>query len=128
MEMGSKPSIRFPNTLVEFRLYGIDAPEIKKGKKLLPDEKLLQLPGQLLMELGNKSAEFLRTLIRKGARINVVQEKGNKSDVYCTQLCYAYLLTPIQGINQTFYITNANKTSFIHNPHVHCFHQPYYSV
>ena len=75
----------------EIRLYGIDAPEIKKCKKLLQDEKMLQMPGQLLMELGNKSAEFLRTIIWKGATINIVQEKGNKEDIYGRQLCYAYL-------------------------------------
>lgn len=82
---------KISNALFEFRMYGIDAPEIKKCKKLLQDEKMLQMPGQLLMELGNKSAEYLRTLIWKGARINIVQEKGNKSDIYGRRLCYAYL-------------------------------------
>ena len=88
---GFKALHKISNTLVEFRLYGIDAPEIKKCKKLLQDEKMLQMPGQLLMELGNKSAEFLRTVIHKGSTISIVQENRNKSDIYGRQLCYAYL-------------------------------------
>ncbi len=66
-------------------MYGIVAPEIKKCKKLLQDEKILQMPGQLLMELGSKSAEFLRILIWKGAIINIVQEQANKIDGYGRQ-------------------------------------------
>ena len=92
---GFKALHKISNTLVEFRLCGLDAPEIKKCKKLLQDEKILQMPGQLLMEFGNKSAEFLRTVIQKGSTISIIQENRNKSDIYGRQLCYAYFLMEV---------------------------------
>lgn len=88
---GFKALNKVSKTLVEFRMYGIDAPEIKRCKKLMQDEKNLHLPGQLLIELGNRASEFLRTLIWKGSIISIHQEKRNTVDIYGRQLCYAYL-------------------------------------
>ena len=44
----------------EVRLLGIDAPEIKKCKKLMQDERETHIAGQFLIELGYKSFAFLR--------------------------------------------------------------------
>jgi len=48
----------------EVRLLGIDAPAVKKCRKLLQDEREAHLPGQLLMELGNISRQYLASVGR----------------------------------------------------------------
>ncbi len=73
---GFKAVHKVSKTLVEFRMYGIDAPEVKKCKKLSNDEKMLRLPGQLLVELGNKAAQFLRSIIWKGVTITMYRKKA----------------------------------------------------
>lgn len=78
------------NEVVEFRLLGIDAPEIKVCKKLKQDEKELHLPGSLLMELGNISAAFLRSTIAVDSLVHIKQESRNTADKYGRKLCYAY--------------------------------------
>ena len=75
----------------EVRLLGIDAPEIKKCRKLLQDEKELHLPGQLLMKLGQQSFAYLRALAKVGESVRIVSEIGNEIDVYGRVLAYAYL-------------------------------------
>ncbi len=45
----------------EIRLYGIDAPETKRGDKLKQDERELHLPGSFLLTLGYKSFDFYAT-------------------------------------------------------------------
>lgn len=78
------------NEVVEFRLYGIDAPEIKKCKKLLRDEKETHLPGKLLMHLGNLSASFLRSILPATTYITIRQEGRKTTDMYGRALCYAF--------------------------------------
>lgn len=74
----------------EFRLYGIDAPEIKKCRKLVEDERKLHLPGQLLIKLGYQSMNFLKNLAVIGSRCTIAQEK-NSTDFYNRSLAYVYL-------------------------------------
>ncbi|HEX8277786.1 MAG TPA: thermonuclease family protein, partial [Segetibacter sp.] len=78
------------NEVVEFRLYGIDAPEIKVCKKLKQDEKELHLPGSLLIQLGGISAAFFRSTITVDSLVHIKQERLNKEDIYGRKLCYAY--------------------------------------
>ena len=75
----------------EFRLYGIDAPEIKKCRKLIEDERKLHLPGHLLIQLGYKSMKYLKELARVGANCTIQYEKSNVTDFYNRRLAYVYL-------------------------------------
>ncbi len=77
--------------LIEIRLYGIDAPEVKKCKKLKLDEKITRKPGAFLMMLGKMSMKFLIELIPPGTEIEVRQESKNRIDVYGRKLAYVYL-------------------------------------
>ncbi len=79
------------NEEFEVRLLGIDAPEIKKCRKLLQDEKELHLPGQFLIKLGQQSFAYLRELAKVGENVRIVSEIGNEVDIYGRVLVYAYL-------------------------------------
>jgi micrococcal nuclease len=79
------------NEVVEFRLYGIDAPEIKVCKKLKQDEKELHIPGSLLIELGAIAASFLRSFLSNGTLVHIKQEHQNKEDKYRRKLCYVFM-------------------------------------
>ena len=76
----------------EIRLYGIDAPEIKRGEKLNQDERETHLPGTYLIALGYKSFNFLRQTVKPGTRVTIVQEPNNLTDKYGRTL--AYILLP----------------------------------
>ncbi len=75
----------------EIRLYGIDAPEIKRGDKLKQDERELHLPGSFLLILGYKSFDFLRNKIKPGRKVTLVQETSNLTDKYGRTLAYVIL-------------------------------------
>lgn len=75
----------------EIRLYGVDAPEIKRGDKLIQDERELHLPGTFLMTLGYKSFDFLRNKIKPGRKVTLVQETSNLTDKYGRTLAYVIL-------------------------------------
>ena len=75
----------------EIRLYGIDAPETKRGDKLKQDERELHLPGSFLLTLGYKSFDFLRNKIKPGRKVTLVQEASNLSDKYGRTLAYVIL-------------------------------------
>lgn len=75
----------------EVRIYGIDAPELKPSNKLLRDEKELNLPAEFLIELGNKSLNFMLQVVRPGDRVTLVQEKRNMVDGYGRTLAYVIL-------------------------------------
>lgn len=79
------------NEVLEFRLYGIDAPEIKVCKKLRQDEKELHIPGELLIQLGTISATFLRSVLPVNTLLTLKQERQNKADKYGRMLCYAFV-------------------------------------
>ncbi|MGV3529126.1 MAG: thermonuclease family protein [Flavisolibacter sp.] len=80
----------FSNEVIEFRLLGIDAPEIKRCQKLKKDERELHIPGSLLIELGRLSESHLRSIAPAGTVLHIKQESGNMEDKYGRQLCYAY--------------------------------------
>lgn len=78
----------FTSKEIEIRFYGVDAPEIKKCKKLLADEKALGIPSQLLIELGYKSLYFLKSLMEIDEEFTLLQEIENPVDAYGRQLGY----------------------------------------
>jgi len=67
----------------EIRFLGIDAPEIKRCRKLDQDERETHLPGQLLIELGRQSWEHLRDLAPIGDSVfNPDRGKGSFRSVW----------------------------------------------
>lgn len=75
----------------EIRLLGVDAPEIKKCRKLIQDERETHLPGQLLIELGNQSWEYLRTLAPVGESVSILSDSKDTLDPYGRTLAYVFL-------------------------------------
>lgn len=75
----------------EIRFLGIDAPEIKKCRKLIQDERETHIPGQLLMLLGRTSLNFLIELIPPGTKLSIKIESKNQQDIYGRTLAYVYL-------------------------------------
>lgn len=75
----------------EIRLLGIDAPEIKRCRKLKQDEKMLRMPGELLMHLGRISHKYFIDIARRGENVTIAQEKGKEQDFYGRTLAYVYL-------------------------------------
>lgn len=75
----------------EIRLYGVDAPEIKKCRKLIDDERKSHLPGQLLMQLGYMSMKYLKELAKIGTNCTIYYEKSNPKDFYKRQLAYVFV-------------------------------------
>jgi micrococcal nuclease len=78
------------NNTIEIRMYGIDAPEIKKCRKLFEDEKKAHVPGQLLIKLGYISMKYLKELAPIGANCTIGFEKGNSTDFYNRQLAFVF--------------------------------------
>lgn len=81
----------FTGEEIEIRLTGIDAPEIKRCKKLIQDERELHLPGQLLIELGQSSFKFLSSVLPVGTSISFYTEGSNSTDIYGRTLAYVFL-------------------------------------
>lgn len=75
----------------EVRLYGIDAPEIKKCAKLKQDEKETHIAGQLLMHLGRLSFRYLIDLAPLESKCTLGIELNNTTDVYGRTLAYIFL-------------------------------------
>jgi len=75
----------------EFRLLGIDAPEIKYCSKLKQDEKETHIPAQLLIHLGKVARCSLASLIPPGTSVILKQESTMHTDIYGRYLVYAYL-------------------------------------
>ena len=76
---------------IEIRLLGIDAPEIKRCRKLKQDERELHLPGQLLIELGYQSKNYLHQLLPIETDITFVTETKNEIDLFGRTLAYVFL-------------------------------------
>lgn len=76
---------------IEIRLLGIDAPEIKRCRKLKQDEKELHLPGQLLIELGYQSKNYLNQLLPIETDITFITETKNEIDLFGRTLAYVFL-------------------------------------
>lgn len=81
----------FSKEEVEIRFLGIDAPEIKRCKKLDQDERETHLPGQLLIELGHQSWEHLRNLAPIGESVSILTESNDPLDPYGRTLAYVFL-------------------------------------
>lgn len=81
----------FNNQEEEIRLLGIDAPEIRRCRKLNQDERETHMAGQLLMELGRMSHNYLMSLAPPNTPITIVMEEENLMDAYGRTLAYAYL-------------------------------------
>ena len=75
----------------EVRLLGIDAPELKKCRKLIQDEKETHIAGALLIHLGNLSYQYLIGIAKINQPITLVMEQDNHTDVYGRTLAYAYI-------------------------------------
>lgn len=81
----------FKQNETEIRFLGIDAPEIRSSKKLRQDERETHLPGQLLLELGQASRQYLSTIAPVGTSITLVKEKQHSFDFYGRTLAYVLL-------------------------------------
>lgn len=81
----------FSQAKKEIRLYGVDAPEIKKNKKLREDEKKERLPAEFLILLGKKSTQFVLTIAPPGTSITLITEQRYYFDFYKRQLAYVIL-------------------------------------
>lgn len=79
------------NEVIEIRFYGIDAPELTLCKKLKQDELETSVSGRLLIELGYKSLEFLKTLVQINDPVTLIQERDNTKDKYGRTLGYLIL-------------------------------------
>lgn len=79
------------NKIFEVRFLGIDAPEMNYCKKIKNDEKELQIPAALLIELGFKSFNFLKDQVNLGDFCTLVQEQNNLVDKYGRHLGYLIL-------------------------------------
>ena len=74
----------------EIRFLGIDAPESKRCKKLIQDERETHLPAQLLLMLGRLSLNFLIELIPPGTKLTIKTESKDSLDIYGRTLAYVY--------------------------------------
>ncbi len=79
------------NKSEEIRFLGIDAPELKRCRKLYQDERETHIPGELLIHLGWLSFNFMKELVLPGANITIELEKNNHIDLYGRTLAYVYL-------------------------------------
>jgi len=75
----------------EIRFLGIDAPEIRRSKKLQQDERETHLPGQLLLLLGKKSKDFLNSIAPVGTSVTIQLEKPHSIDSFGRTLAYVFL-------------------------------------
>jgi micrococcal nuclease len=81
----------FGKNETEIRFLGIDAPEIKRSKKLKQDERETHLPGQLLLEMGFASKHFLSSIVSIGEWVTLVMEREHSFDIYGRTLAYVLL-------------------------------------
>lgn len=83
--------VDFNGKLEEYRLIGIDAPELKKCKKLKNDEIELQIPGQLLQELAVTSSKYLQSILPIKSKCDLFIEPKTEKDQFNRTLIYAFL-------------------------------------
>jgi micrococcal nuclease len=75
----------------EIRLYGLDAPETRNGRKLREDEEKTRVAGELLCFMGNQAKEFVMRLCPPGTSVTIYTEPGNENDFWGRQLGYIIL-------------------------------------
>jgi len=81
----------FGKNETEIRFLGIDAPEVRRSKKLKQDERETHLPGQLLLELGIASKQYLSSIALPGEWVTLVMERQHSYDFYGRTLAYVLL-------------------------------------
>lgn len=81
----------FGKNETEIRFLGIDAPEVTRSKKLKQDERETHLPGQLLLQLGQSSKQYLSLIAPVGTSVTLVMEKQHSYDFYGRTLAYVLL-------------------------------------
>lgn len=81
----------FGKNETEIRFLGIDAPEVRRSKKLKQDERETHLPGQLLLELGIASKHYLSSIALPGEWVTLVMERQHSYDFYGRTLAYVLL-------------------------------------
>lgn len=75
----------------EIRLYGLDAPENKRNRKLREEEKKTQLAGEYLVYLGQLATKFVLKVAPPGTSVTIITEEANFFDFYRRQLAYVIL-------------------------------------
>jgi micrococcal nuclease len=75
----------------EIRLYGLDAPETRTGRKLREDEEKTRVAGELLRFMGNQAKEYVMRLCPAGTTVTIYTEPGNETDFWGRQLAYVIL-------------------------------------
>jgi len=75
----------------EIRLYGLDAPETRIGRKLREDEEKTRVAGEMLRFMGNQTREFVLRLCPAGTPVTIYTEPGNEKDFWGRQLAYVIL-------------------------------------
>ena len=75
----------------EIRLYGIDTPETRNGRKLREDEEKTRVAGELLRFMGNQAKEFVMRICPPGTPVTIYTEPGNETDFWGRQLAYVIL-------------------------------------
>ena len=75
----------------EIRLYGLDAPENKRNRKLREEEKKTQVAGEFLIHLGQLATKFVFSIAPPGTNVTIITEEANFYDFYRRQLAYVIL-------------------------------------
>ena len=75
----------------EIRLYGLDAPETRNGRKLREDEEKTRIAGEMLRFMGNQAKEFVMRICPAGTPVTIYTEPGNETDFWGRQLAYVIL-------------------------------------
>lgn len=75
----------------EIRLYGLDAPETRNGRKLREDEEKTRVAGEMLRFMGNQAKEFVMRICPPGTPVTIYTESGNETDFWGRQLAYVIL-------------------------------------
>lgn len=81
----------FGKNETEIRFLGIDAPETKRSKKLMQDERETHLPGQLLLQLGEQSKQYLSSIAPINTSVTLLLDKLHSYDFYGRTLAYVIL-------------------------------------
>jgi len=74
----------------EIRLYGLDAPETRTGRKLREDEEKTRVAGELLRFMGNQAKEFVMRFCPAGTSVTIYTEPGNETDFWGSPACICY--------------------------------------
>lgn len=80
----------YSSKIIEVRLLGIDAPELKRCRKLYQDEKETHLAGDFLIHLGRLSLKQLCKYLIIGDKVSFTSDKSDYLDPYGRSLGYLF--------------------------------------